>query len=61
MTASRRKRALLFAFATALVLALNIVQLTRVDAKQVYMAGVKDGDICHCPVVAGDCICAINL
>ncbi len=26
----------------------------------IYMAGIKSGDICHCPVTAGDCVCAIH-
>ncbi len=27
--------------------------------KPIYMAGIKSGDICNCPVTAGDCVCAI--
>jgi hypothetical protein len=42
----------------------NVVQLvspSTVSAKVYYMAGIKDGDICSCPVTVGDCVCRITL
>jgi hypothetical protein len=33
----------------------------NLSAKIYYMAGIKTGDICDCPVEVGDCVCKIKL
>ncbi len=36
-----------------------VMGISEVKAEKppIYSAGIKDGDICACPVLAGDCVC----
>ena len=55
---------LILAFMVLLLL-LNIFVLIQNFVPSVYatyyMAGIKAGAICDCPVLVGDCVCKINL
>ncbi len=47
-----------FAFLAGLAFGASLLA-NPAPANALYAAGIKDGDICTCPVMVGDCVCHI--